>query len=220
MPASDTAPDTVFFDLDGTLVDNFTAIHKCCAEVARELGFPEMSYDTVRNAVGGSIAVTMRRLLPPEVGEKAVALYREKFATRMFDGLFVYDGVEPLLKALKARGLKLAVFTNKETGASIKILEHTGLLGYFDAVVGTGDTPWRKPDPEFARHALAKLGSEASRTAMIGDSPFDIAAARNGGLFAVHCVTTGSHSAEQLAHDRPDTVHRGMKELGAAVFGV
>lgn len=211
-------PDAALFDLDGTLVDNFTAIHVCCAEVAKELGFPEMSYDTVKSAVGGSIAVTMRRLLPPEIGDRAVALYRQKFARRMFEGLYVYEGVEDILKTLRARGVKLAVFTNKDIGATRLILDHTGLTGYFDAVIGTGDTPWRKPDAAFTAHALATLGAKAETTVMIGDSPFDIAAARNGGLRAVYCVTTGSHDAAQLAEHAPDGVHAGMDALSASVF--
>jgi phosphoglycolate phosphatase-like HAD superfamily hydrolase len=55
---------------------------------------------------------------------------------------------------------------------------------------------------------------------MVGDSPFDIATARNGKLAAIHCVTTGSHTAEELAPYAPDTVHAGLPELGRELFGL
>ncbi len=220
MPNASDSIDTVLFDLDGTLVDNFTAIHRCYSEVAVELGFAPKGYDFVRAAVGGSIPVTMRKLFPESVADRAVELYRAKFPAIMHEGLFVYEGVEHLVRGLHARGFKVAVFTNKEITVTRKMIAHLGFDGVFHGIIGTGDTPWRKPQPEFTRHALEVLGSSPSRTVMVGDSPFDIAAARNGGLRAVHCVTTGSHSAEQLAHDKPDGIHSGMAELGRAVFGV
>jgi phosphoglycolate phosphatase len=214
------AIDTVLFDLDGTLVDNFTAIHKCYALVAEELGFAPKSYDEVRGAVGGSITVTIGKLLPAEVGERAVALYRQKFPDIMHDGLFAYEGVEKLVRGLHTRGYKVAVFTNKDAVNSRKLLQHLGFDELFHRVIGTGESPWRKPEAEFTRHALELMGASPSRTVMIGDSPFDIAAARNGGLLAVHCVTTGSHTAEQLTHDSPDGIHADMTALGRAVFGL
>lgn len=220
LPYAPTEVDTVFFDLDGTLVDNFTAIHRCAAEVAVELGFPAMSLETVKSAVGGSIIVTMSRLLPAEVGEQAVALYRKKYPLMMFEGMYAYEGVEALVAALHAQGYKTAVFTNKDADASRKIIGHLGFDRIFHRVIGTGESPWRKPEAEFTRHALELMGSSPSRTVMIGDSPFDIAAARNGGLRGVYCVTTGSHSASELAPDKPDGIFPGMAELGRTVFGI
>ena len=210
--------DTVLFDLDGTLVDNFTAIHQCYAAVAVELGLPPKSYDDVLHAVGGSIVVTLGKLMPPEFAPQAVELYREKFPAMMYDGLTVYPGVEDLLKALRARGYRLAVYTNKGAQNSREILAHVNLLGYFDKVFGTVEVPWRKPDREFTEHVLRELGARAESTVMIGDSTFDIATARNGSLRAIHCVTTGSHDAAGLRE--ADSVHPGMAELGRVVFGL
>jgi phosphoglycolate phosphatase len=65
-------------------------------------------------------------------------------------------------------------------------------------VFGARDTPWIKPQPEFTSHVLSRLGAEARSTLMIGDSPFDVQASLNGNLAACWCVTTGTHSADQL----------------------
>ena len=54
-----------------------------------------------------------------------------------------------------------------------------------------------KPQPEFAEHALRTLGGRAATTMLIGDSPFDVKSAHNGG-FACWCVTTGTHDAAEL----------------------
>lgn len=219
-PKPHAAVETVLFDLDGTLIDNFTAIHRCYSDVAEELGLHPKSYDEVRGAVGGSITVTMGKLIPPELAGRAVELYRAKFPAVMNEGLFAYEGVEWIVRGLREQGKTVAVFTNKDTRFSQKLLEHLGFDRLFHKIIGTGDSPWRKPEAEFTQFALEQLGACPSRTVMIGDSPYDIAAARNGGLLAIHCVTTGSHSAELLAKDKPDGIHRDMHALGKAVFGL
>ena len=99
-------------------------------------------------------------------------------------------------------------------------MEHLGLTDVIDAVYGTNVHPWRKPQPEFTQFVLSSFKARAENTMMVGDSPFDIATARNGKLAAIHCVTTGSHTAEELAPYAPDTVHAGLPELGREVFGL
>jgi phosphoglycolate phosphatase-like HAD superfamily hydrolase len=99
-------------------------------------------------------------------------------------------------------------------------MEHLGLDDVVDAVFGTNVHPWRKPQAEFTHFVLSTLKADASRTVMVGDSPFDISTARNGKLAAIHCVTTGSHTAEELAPYAPDTVHAGLPELGRELFGL
>lgn len=211
---------TVLFDLDGTLVDNFQAIHRAYSDVAQMLGLPPMTYQDVMNAVGGSIAVTIRRLIGETRAEDAVRLYHQHFPSVMFEGLFIYDGVVELLAALKKRHLRLAVYTNKDAPAARKILDHLDLTRWFDGIFGTNDVPWRKPDPHFTHFVLGKLNATAATTVMVGDSPFDIATARNGGLAAAYCVTTGSHNATQLGEYNPDGIFPGFAELGEKVFGV
>ncbi|MDR2981303.1 MAG: HAD family hydrolase [Puniceicoccales bacterium] len=211
---------TVLFDLDGTLVDNFQAIHRAYSDVAQMLGLPRMTYQDVMNAVGGSIAVTIRRLIGEAQAEDAVRLYHEHFPSVMYEGLRTYDGVVELLGELKKRGLKLAVYTNKDADASRKILDYLKLTDWFDGIFGTNDVPWRKPDPHFTHYVLGKLNATADRTIMVGDSPFDVATARNGKLAAVYCVTTGSHNATQLAEHSPDGIFPGFAELGECVFGI
>lgn len=209
---------TVLFDLDGTLIDNFRAIHRAYADVAQMLDLPAMSYQDVMNAVGGSIAVTIRRLIGEARADEAVQLYHQHFPSVMFEGLHVYDGVVDLLRALKEKNLRLAVYTNKELSSAQKLLDHLALTPWFDGIFGTVAVPWRKPDPHFTHYVLGKLDAKADSTVMVGDSPFDVETARQGNLAAVYCVTTGSHSEEQLRPHQPDGIFSGFAELGTSVF--
>jgi phosphoglycolate phosphatase len=124
-----------------------------------------------------------------------------------------------LVRALHARGLRLAVLTNKVGEISRGICTHLELSPYLDLVLGANDSAWRKPQPEFTALALDRLGANAPETVLIGDSPYDIDAAHAGGLAAL-CVTTGTHTAAELSDAGADAIFPDLHTLGAAVFGV
>lgn len=188
---------TVLFDLDGTLLDHFADIHRCHSYTMRQLGLPEPTMASVRAAVGAGVEVAVERLVGRELKSAALAIYRPYWDATMLDGVKLLPGAKELLVWLRQRGVRTGVFTNKHGPSSRLTCAHLGLANLLDANFGATDTPWLKPDPQFARHVLAALGAEAATTLMIGDSPYDFAAARNAGL-AFHGVTTGTHTAAEL----------------------
>lgn len=212
---------TVLFDLDGTLIDHFTAIYRCYKFAQETLGLPAATYDTVRATVGGSVPVTMARLVGQSQAEEATRLFREHFEDIMFEDLHLLPSAEWLLSELHQKGLKLAVFTNKSGIPSRKIMSHLKLDHYLVDTIGSLDTEWKKPEPEFTRYALDKVGADPATTILIGDSPFDIEAAKAGGL-PTYVIATGSHTEEQLrANDpAPDGVFPTLLELGEEIFGL
>jgi phosphoglycolate phosphatase len=109
------------------------------------------------------------------------------------------------------------VFTNKTGHFARRIVEHLGWANRFAGVFGAEDTPWRKPEPAFTRHVIDRLGIDPATTLMIGDSPFDIAAARAGGI-RVLVVATGSHSLDQLELEDADGVYPDFPALARAWF--
>jgi phosphoglycolate phosphatase len=203
---------TFLFDLDGTLVDHFAAIHRSHAHTLRALGLPEPTPAQVRAAVGGGLEVAIARLAGPERVPAALAIYRPYWDATMLDDVALLPGARELLIALKAAGARTAVFTNKHGPSSRKVCAHLGLDGLLDGNFGATDTPWLKPAPEFARHVLQALGAQAGATAMVGDSPYDLAAARNGGL-EFFGVTTGTHTAEELRHAGAAAVYTDLVAL-------
>lgn len=207
---------TVLFDLDGTLIDHFKAIHRCHAYAMRRLGLPEPTMQQVRDAVGGGLDQAIAKLAGADKVEALMPLFVEHWDATSLDDVEALPGSLELLQALRDRGITAAVFTNKRGYAARAVCDHLGMSPLLAGVFGVGDTPWLKPDPAFARHALEKIGGEAASTVLVGDSPFDIAAARNAGLGFIG-VTTGTHSAEDLRADGAARVEANLAGVQAAL---
>ena len=209
---------TFLFDLDGTLVDHFAAIHRSHAHTLRALGLPEPTPAQVRAAVGGGLEVAIARLAGPERVPAALAIYRPYWDATMLEDVTLLPGARELLAALKHAGAQTAVFTNKHGPSSRKVCAHLGIADLLDGNFGATDTPWFKPAPEFAVHVLRILGARPETTAMVGDSPYDLAAARAAGL-EFFGVTTGTHTAKELRAAGAVNVYPDLVLLKPALFG-
>lgn len=211
----------ILFDLDGTLIDHFSAIHRSVAHAQRQLGLPESDYAMVRATVGGSVPITLGKLCGPEQVEAAIPHFREYFAAIMYDDVAALPGSDRLLRQLKAGGHKIAVFTNKYETHAEAILRHLGLVQYLDEIIGTGHGHgYRKPDPRFTMEALERMDCASDDAIMIGDSPYDYAAAEAGCL-PCYLVATGSHSAEELAAETDAAgIYADLRDLSKAVFSL
>ena len=206
---------TLLLDLDGTIVDAFTTIHRSYAQILPELGLPAPTMEQVRAAVGGGLENAMRRFVPESMVVEAARRHVEYTDTILLDDVTLMPGTLELLRTQQAEGVRMAVFTNKRGEHARRVCEHLGITPFLRGVFGAGDTAWLKPQPEFANHVLAALGTAASETMLIGDSPFDVKAAHNGG-FACWCVTTGTHGAEELRTAGADAVFSDLFALQAA----
>jgi HAD superfamily hydrolase (TIGR01509 family) len=189
---------TVLLDLDGTLIDHLPAIHRCYALTLPRLGLPAPTYEQVKGAIGGGLPHAMRHFVAEERREEALAIYRAYWAEHMLDGVSVMPGAEALLTRLAKARVRAAVFTNKHGPSARAVCDHLGLTSRLAGVFGATDTPWLKPDPAFAVHVLNELGARENSTCLVGDSPWDVDAARRAGLAFVG-VTTGTHDAAELA---------------------
>lgn len=209
---------TVLFDLDGTLIDHFTTIHRAVVYTQQQLGLPESNYETVRATVGGSAPITLAKLLGKGLVETALPIFQDHFESIMFEDVIALPGSTWMLQSLKERNYQLAVFTNKNGNQSRAILEYLNQAKYLDAIVGTGDTPYRKPQPEFTEYMLEHLNLRPEETILVGDSPFDFEAAEAAGLKSL-LVATGSHTESELAESTSAAgIYSNLYELGAAQF--
>lgn len=196
---------TFLFDLDGTLVDHFAAIHRAHSHTMTQLGLPAPSLAQVRAAIGGGVEIAISRLVGPERVAQALPIYRSYWDATMLDDVTLLPGARELLEKLHARGAALAVFTNKHGPSSRRVCDHLGVTPLLRGNFGATDTPWLKPQPELAAHVLAALKADAASTVLVGDSPYDVQAAKNGG-FASWCVTTGTHNEAELAAAGADKI--------------
>ncbi|MFT3830763.1 MAG: HAD family hydrolase [Opitutaceae bacterium] len=210
---------TVLFDLDGTLVDAFTTIHRAYCHTLPQFGYAAPTAEQVRRAVGGGLEKAMAHFVPESLVSEACRVHVAFAEKIQLEDPTVYPGGRELVTALRAQGVKTAVLTNKIGDHARAILAHLGLAPQLGLVLGARDCPWRKPAPEFTAEALRRLGAETGTTCLVGDSPFDLATAGNAG-FPCFCVTTGTHTAEELRAAGATQVFPDLRALGAAVFGL
>ena len=175
----------VVFDLDGTLIDSLPDIHAAASAMLTEAGARAPTPAATRAAVGHGVGPLVARLareagLPPEraaaLSERFMAHYGPAPAALSRPFL----NVAATLDALAARGLALAVCTNKPEAISRRILADLGLAGYFPEVVGGDTFPTRKPDPAGLLACHERLG--AGRALSVGDSEVDAETADRAGL--------------------------------------
>ena len=207
--------DTILFDLDGTLIDHFEAIHRAHVETMTHFGLPAPTLQQVRSAVGGGLEEAVRKLFGPERAgllEQAVPYYRGAWPKHLLVGVKIMPGALELLGALHARNVKCAVFTNKLGTSARELCDYLGMTPLLAGVFGALDTPWLKPRREFAEHVLNALGAKADTTLLIGDSPYDVQAAHNSG-FPCWCVTTGTHGGDELHTAGADRVYADLPAI-------
>ena len=213
---------TVLFDLDGTLLDHFDAIHRSHTHVRRHYGLPDATRDEVMRAIGGGLPEALKKTLGPSHEhrlDEALPVYRAYWDATMLDDAVLFPDALDLLKKLHAAGVTCAVLTNKHGPSARRVCSHLGLDPLLAAVFGATDTPWLKPQPAFMAHALEKLSADATTTALVGDSPWDVDAARFGSLGGCFIVTTGTHSAAELRAHGADRVAPRLADFTAALLG-
>ena len=209
--------ETILLDLDGTIVDAFTTIHRAYTHTLPLFGRPAPTVEQVRRAVGGGLENAMRHFLPEELIAEAVKVHIAYTNTILLEDVKLMAGTLELLRALQPTGVQFAVFTNKRGDHARLVCEHLGVTPFLRGIFGAKDTPWLKPQPEFAAHVLEKRNAKPESTMLIGDSPFDVKAA-HAGRFACWCVTTGTHTADQLKAAGADAVFSDLFALAGALI--
>ena len=190
--------NTVLFDLDGTLTESGIGITRSVAYALRKHGIEEPDQKKLDRFVGPPLIDSFIRFygFSAEQARQAVDDYREYYAVK---GIFenrVYDGVVSMLQGLKAAGVRCILATSKPETYAIQILEHFGLMPWFDRVAGATMDEKRTNKAEVIAYALEGAAAD-SRVLMVGDREHDILGARANGLDSVG-VLYGYGSREEL----------------------
>jgi phosphoglycolate phosphatase len=170
------------FDLDGTLIDSIPDLTNSLNLVLHEHGYGALTRNEVAPMVGDGVPALVARAFAARGGTveeatEALPRYIAIYEANATNETRPYPGVIETLRDLRQRGYRTAVCTNKLQQATITVLRGLGLSGLFDAVAGGDRYPVRKPDPAHLTGLLQELGGSVDRTAMIGDSENDAAAA-------------------------------------------
>jgi phosphoglycolate phosphatase len=192
----------VIFDLDGTLIDSYQAIYLGFHHAYTQMGLSPMSYEQVKRVVGLGLDHTFRELLGEERVSRGLLLFRKKYEEVFRENTRLLPDAREVLETLHDRGIRLAVATNKLGRFSREIFEHFEMEKLFTVIVGDGDVPQNKPDPEMLRLAMEKMGVEKERTIFVGDSVIDIQTGKNAGV-RVFAVPAGNTDRRDLENAQP-----------------
>ncbi|MBK9607259.1 MAG: HAD hydrolase-like protein [Betaproteobacteria bacterium] len=192
--------DTLFFDLDGTLTDNYAGIAGCIVYALAQLGRRAPGAATLHACIGPPLRQNFARLLDTTDAvliERAIDLYRERFEVAGWQENDPYPRIHDALATLAARGFRLIVCTSKPQRYADRIIDHFELRQFFSAVYGP-DLAGRLDDKrDLLRHAVAAQGVSAERALMVGDRAQDMRAALGNGMRALG-VLYGYGSPEEL----------------------
>jgi pyrophosphatase PpaX len=201
----------VLFDFDGTVVDSGAMILASFQHATRTVLERELSDGELLAAVGTPLREQMR-LFDEERAEELVETYRAHNEP-LHEALEPCAGMLEALEQLKEEGRRLGIVTAKRRSTVELAFAVLPLRDYFDAVVAAEDATRHKPDPEPLLLALDRLQARSEDAAYVGDSPFDIAAAKAAGVFAVAVTWGGIHSEESLRDEGPDAIVSTPEEL-------
>lgn len=197
---------TVAFDLDGTLADTAPDLAAALNRTLATMGRAEVPTDSVRHLIGHGARALLRRGLAAtgesneELVEQGFPLFIEHYAENISNGTTIYPALETALDDLRARGVGIAICTNKQESLTFKLIEALGWSTRFDTIV-CGDTlPVRKPDPAPLHLAIARAGG--GRAAFVGDSITDADTAKAARIpFVAVSFGFSDRPVEQLGAD-------------------
>jgi phosphoglycolate phosphatase len=174
---------TIFFDMDGTLIDSEVGITRCVAHALTQMGLAVPSEEELRRWIGPSLRVSFAPLLRDDGQvEAAVQHYRDRFETHGWIEHKIYAGIGEAVEALHAAGHRLAVVTAKNEPHARRIAEHLPFGHRFVDVIGATVDGSRSHKPELIAEALRRLDVAADDCWMIGDRHMDIEGARHHGM--------------------------------------
>jgi phosphoglycolate phosphatase len=205
---------TLFFDLDGTLIDSADAITRCVAYAFERIGEPLPDAAELRRWLGPPLRDSFRSVLhDDERIERAIGFYRERFDAVGHTEHRLYDGIGAAIETLSDRGHRVAVVTAKNEPHARRIVASFDFAHHFDTIVGATLDGRVSHKPELIGEAMARLALHAHECVMIGDRHLDIDGARHHGMRAIG-VLWGFGTREELAH--ADALVNSPRDLIAA----
>ncbi len=212
---TDTPYTTAIFDLDGTLLDTLEDLYRATNLALTRHSMPLRTRDEVRMFVGNGVEMLIRRAVPEGTDEAEVTAvlgdFKAVYASICEEHTAPYYGIIELLTTLRARGVRVAVVSNKFDAATKQLCaKYFGDL--IEIAVGERAGIRKKPAPDTVFEVLRQLGLSAESAVYIGDSDVDIATAKATGMPCIS-VTWGLRDQDFLIEHGATTLVHSPHEL-------
>ncbi len=186
----------VIFDMDGTLACTMWDIHYSLCEMLAQCGLPSLTVEEMmrsisfreREFVRRSVAYAAEKsgreaVVDDEENARCLKIFAEIYDHHYCDRTCIYDGLEEVVRKMKASGIRLAIHTNKKIDQATGIAEKL-MPGVFEIILGEGSCI-AKPDPDGACRIAAQFGARLEEVLFIGDSDLDMKTAVNAKMMPV-----------------------------------
>ena len=212
--------EVLLFDLDGTLVDSATDLHRAMDMSLNALQLPTVTEAQVRVWVGKGTALFCQSTLQHLTGKVDPAQQQQQLLETF---LKIYnadpcvetqpfDGILEFLEWGLAQKKTMICVTNKPELPARAIVDHLGMAHYFADVIGGDRFEERKPHPRQLLHCVEQYAQSKDQVLMIGDSSNDVEAARRAGIDCV-VVSYGYNHGENILDCQPQQVVDNLCEL-------
>lgn len=200
--------NSVVFDLDGTLLDTLGDLRDSVNYALEKNRLPKRTTEEIRSFVGNGIRLLIERSVPEntssEITDKCFSAFKEYYKEHSAILTKPYDGIIDIMKALKSKGVKIAVVSNKADFA-VKTLMEDYFGGLYDCAYGERAGVPRKPAPDGVFNAINEMGADVENTVYVGDSEVDVEVSRNAQLPCI-AVTWGFRDKKVLESLNPEYI--------------
>ena len=208
----------VLFDLDGTLVNTLFDLADSCNYTLEHYGFPTHDIQKYKYFIGDGMPKLVENILPKdkytdEIHKECLAFFKKRYSEHYLDKTCVYDGVKELVTALKSKGYKIGVLSNKAHEMTTIIIEELFGKNFFDVVYGKLEDYPAKPDPTLGLKVIADLGFTPDDTVFVGDSGNDAKVSVNLGCTGIGVLWGFRDEAELLDGGAKYIVNKPMEIL-------
>jgi len=191
----------VIFDVDGTLIDSNDAQARSWVDALKEFGY-SVPYEKVRPLIGmGGDKVLLETIGVQKDSEKGKQISKRRseiFKEKYLPTIQAFPGAQELLNRMREQGLKLAIASSAQPDELRSLLQIVGAADLIEDKTSSEDAKRSKPDPDVMQVALKRVGYPPNEVVMIGDTPYDIEAARKVGVGTI-AFRCGGWSDSDLA---------------------
>ena len=206
------------FDLDGTILDTVHTIAYYVNDALKHFGFPENETDAYKYFAGNGATNLIHRALAAhgldteENFNKVFPYYMENYNKNTLYKTEHFPNMPETLKALKEKGIKIAVVSNKPDSTVQPLLPHFFEDGLFDIAFGARENVPLKPNPSAVNEVLDLYGLTPEDAVYVGDTGTDMQTGKNAGIFTVG-VLWGFRDEKELLEFGADVLISKAEDL-------